>query len=276
VNLHADPLAAASRLVTQLHDLDVEPPADAAAALLVRKAALTAANRDPSQTLSEAVEQGTVTEDNVADLLLEAARDKVARDVARSLLRDNLNGPLGKRALTAIREDADRIISDLRPAFDTAAEGITQATFPPDTTPEKIVRLGPDATAAHNALEGHAATLDRIRGVRLALPTPPANTPTVALFLHPSSVPDATALTRAHALYTANHRSAGRVWHALTAAGYTLRLNTADETQALIDQTEEHSRRTQAADRQRERERNQREAKPYVDAWKQTVGSQRD
>ncbi len=230
-----------------LTGLGVELPAGAQLALDVHDTALAAATAHPGADLEAALNNGTMTPDNVGELLLSAAVAATARDKAHALLRD-LQMPLVRRFARAVRGDADRLITDLRKVFTPAAKVVQRAgsLFPVGATGEQVLAAGDQAAATWRELEQARRTLDTCHAVRVTMARDygigPASSD-VLMFVR--GLGSEQELARAAQAWD----TSGARWHALTAAGFELSLPDPEQiaaTRAAIEQTAQA-----AADRQR-------------------------
>lgn len=152
-----------------------------------------------------------------------------------------LHGILTREVLDVLRADAPRIINELRPEFDAAAEGVyaaVKAGVQAGMTTDNVIDLTPAAIAAWRALPGYLSRLDNIAAVRIEMTRVLGIPPLIdrgaelmgeridytACFTHPdSNVTAGYAEGRPHR------------WLSLaTATNCRLRLNDPDETQLIL------------------------------------------
>ena len=150
------------RYLDTLTALGVRVPKAATDAAAIYSTALAAASRQPDDTLRLALEAGELTPENVADRVHAAASDLTAQQNALTLVR-NLMLPLNRVIREALRDNRDRITTDLAAAFKPAAEKVTEAGkhFGPDTKADHVIDRGPEL-------------IDLWRS--LSAPTPPPST----------------------------------------------------------------------------------------------------
>ncbi len=113
-----------------LERLGVEPPAEftRARALLALGLGLglNTAVASPVDPLLADFQSGALTADAFPDRLRAAALEVAAKDAAYAVLRD-LTPPLVRHAARAVRDDGDRLITELRRPFDRAKASMTTA-----------------------------------------------------------------------------------------------------------------------------------------------------
>jgi len=243
-------------LCNQLESLGVDPPGEARRVLDVHAALMAAAAQSPSGDLREALADGTLTAASAPKLLWEAARNETARQSAQALSRD-LNHPVRSIAREALAGDADRIVTELRPKFDVAAESMQRAgqLIDQDATDAEVLAAGRDAAELWQQLAEHCAVLDSIMGARSALDAITGGQPSPTAAAYIEAAPDAEALDRAARLFDGAGpglsgplpRTVGGRWHRLTHAGYRLRLNSAQEARQVIAAANSATARTRAA-----------------------------
>ncbi|CAN5642132.1 hypothetical protein BH24ACT13_BH24ACT13_16480 [soil metagenome] len=230
-------------LCNQLESLGVEPPGEARRVLDVHAALMAAAAQSPSGDLRKALADGTLTAASAPKLLQNAARNENARQSAHALARD-LNHPVRSIVREAFAADADRIVAELRPAFDAASAGVQRAAalLAPDAGPAEVLAAGRDTTEPWQQLAEHCAVLDLIQGARSALYAISGGQPSPLVAAYIEAAPDAEALDRAARLFDGSGegltgplpRTVGGRWHRLISAGYTLRLNSGQEARQVI------------------------------------------
>lgn len=150
-------------------------------------------------------------------------------------------------------------MSDLCPGCLRRLAGIVAAIGEPAYFNRPAVRADQAATAAQT-LKRHRGVLDAIAGIRRQLATFGYGRGTnsdAALFI--SAASSAEQLTQAETLMQQTDGLGGHSLH-LTAGGFTLRLNTAEETRALQNTAHSATSAAQAAARER---RNAEHAKTW-------------
>jgi hypothetical protein len=220
------------RYLDDLTALNVTVPAKAIDAADVYRAALAAAGEAPAADLQAALVAGKLNPKNIGGMVREAALAQAAQQNAHQVVA-SLRLTINKVIRDALREDRDRIITELRKGFDPAAAEVAKAAehFGPGTTAEDIVTARPDVVKKYNQLAAHVTTLDLVsRAYRTLLSDVLRELPDDIATLF---VADAEDLGTLRELY----RSHGS-WLALAHAGYTLRLNTPNEAAALVARAE--------------------------------------
>ncbi len=260
-------------LAHDLQALGLDLPEQARTALDVQAAALTAASATPTEDLRADAEAGTLDPATIGARVREAALALNARAAAHEVARELIH-PLQKVATRAVMADADRIVKAMRPAFDTVAAGIAEAAarFDPDTSPERVIATGPEATAAYRTLDQHRATLDRVHAVRATLTRSygygATGTPAAAWYV--ATFVDFAQVERAQRLLEQDGGPGGQ-WLRLASAGYRLRLNTATEAAAVLAKAHGATDRAQRAAEQRSLAEHRRQYAGYLDAVTATV-----
>ncbi|MDF3309881.1 hypothetical protein P3H15_33220 [Rhodococcus sp. T2V] len=125
---------------------------------------------DPTAALTNAIAEGKFTPTTAAKLLEQATttdggNEKVAKirlSAELALIRrfyDELKGKSG-----------DAVIESLRPAFDTAAAAMVNASnhFSPEATADQVIDMGAEAAEVWRTLPQHRRTLDEILNVIIA------------------------------------------------------------------------------------------------------------
>lgn len=243
--------------------LGVDLPERVTQALAVYAAANEAATASPADDLRDAFERGELDPSSVGRVLRAAAVALNARQSMGALVQD-LQLPIVRTAVAALREDGDRIVADLRPAFDAAATGMTAAAgllATPDDA-ESVLTSGPDAAAAWSALAAHRDTLDTVHSVRLALAQCGYGPHDPHVSYYVSGVADEVALQDAAHAYDDSTGRGGR-WHRL-AGVVRLHLNTADQAARVLATARAGSTRQAQAQRQRDLEAARRAAVPFL------------
>jgi hypothetical protein len=231
-----------------LETLKVDLPDEVVRLLALWDAAGQIADADPADDLRAAVADGTVTVDTIADRLRQGALDINAKQGAVQLRRQ-LEPHLAAAISAALHADGDRIVTDLRPTFDRAAETVTAMAgkFSGTATPATILAAGPEASAAFHQLTEHQATLDRVWQARLGLAsTCGYGTHDVPVAMCIETADDLAHLHTAGDAYRETQRPGGR-WAALATAGYRLHLNTTEQARQLVDQATEATRSQERA-----------------------------
>ncbi len=236
----------------QLAAFDVALPAKATAALDIWRAANTAVADSPADQIRADFEAGTITAANVNKKIQDAAASLAASSLAQELTRELIH-PIAAAASRDVGEQADDIIRSLRPAWDQAAAGVAEAAkhFVAQATPAEILDGTPEAATAAQTLKRHRAILDAIAGIRRSLSTfgyGRGLPPDVAMFI--STAASSEQLAQAEELMRHDEGLGGR-WLHLTSGGFTLTLNTAAESTALIDSAHSATSAAQAAARER-------------------------
>lgn len=232
------------RYLDDLAGLGVTIPKRCLDARGIYEAALAAASSHPSDSLRLALDAGALTPENVGDRVREAAISLTAKQNAHQIVRD-LQNTLNKAIREALCEHATQIHGELDAVFKPAADGVARAAqhFGPDTTADEVLAMPTAAAAQWRTLASHMHTLDVVSaGYRSFLVdvmrTPPENK--AALF-----ITDGSKLDLAAELY----RVRGS-WHAMAAAGISLRLNTPEQAAAVVAEAQEIQARATAAERE--------------------------
>lgn len=216
-------------LMTSLRFLDdvtghgVTVPAAAETARATHYATHAAAQAQPTDDLRAALTDGRMTPDNAADMIREAALASVARQAANEMIRD-LSLVLARQITQAVRDDAPRIIEQLRARFAPAAATVTKAaqTFPPGVTAAQVVTMKPADIKVWNDLDDATATLEAVARIYRALLTEVTrHRPDHDGALFVTEVDD---LDQLGGLYRGRDK-----WLEMARAGYTLALNSPEE-----------------------------------------------
>ncbi len=191
---------------------------------------------NPVDSLAADFANGSLTLEDFPARLRAAALELAAKGSARAVLRD-LHNPLTRHAARAVRDDGDRLITELRRPFDQAKTSMTTAgsLFDENTRPEQVLALGPEAAAAWQQMTADADILDLVRAARMDMSRWGYGTAPQRTLLFTSGIDTTDQLAVAEQAFS---RSAGpgRHWHAL-AVGFHLHLGTAEEviaTQARL------------------------------------------
>jgi hypothetical protein len=225
--------------------LGVTLPTATATARDIYTEALRAARLDPSTGLKEALEAGTVTPENVAELVRQAARDLGAQAHASQIVRD-LHVTLNQAMRAALREDVDRIHRELRAVFEPAAATVTKAAqhFGPSTTADEVIGGKPEAIKLWKDVTGASGTLDAVSVAYRPLVVDilhNAPDPMVALFVdRPADLDQASEV----------YRAGNGCWLALAHAGFKLKLNSPTEAQAVVQADADRKAKAAAAERE--------------------------
>lgn len=192
-------------------------------------AAKEAAAHQPLSDLAAEYQSGKVTAANVGARMTAAGNALAVVDHIRQVLSTIENGVTGT-IRAAIRSDAEKILTALRPAFDQAATVVQTAGthFGSSATADQILAGGVPAVLASQQLSEALNTLTQIRALRIALAdcgygSPDNDAQDVTWWI--AEAEDSTALTTARRAYTAP----GDAFHNLAALGFTLRMNTSQE-----------------------------------------------
>lgn len=224
-------------------------------ALAVIKAAQAARDAQPMNDLRARYAAGEVTSDNAEGLIIEAAVLAAGADRIRQAAAE-MEGAASGTLRRWVGANADRIVKELRPAFDKAAAHVAVAGrhFPPGATPAQLVAAGSDAVAAHEGLDAALSTLDTLRTLRVDVADCAGNTEQdVTWWITPTPTHplDREAQDNAERLF----KGAGNAFHALAHAGFTLRMNTTAEAakvaagaRAITDAREAAEREAAAAE----------------------------
>lgn len=199
-------------------------PADAQAALDTISALRAAAASDPVADLS-----GDVTPKNAAMALRDLAGAMTARQ-SYEAARIALEQPLSRRYTDTIRAHVDDLITQMKPAFDAAAEVVHRAgkAFPPGSDKASVLDAGDVAVAAYRELDGALGILGTIRSARATL-ADLTGEPEQDVTWFITGAHDLDALAEARRIF----HGPGHVFHALAWAGYTLTLNTKRQAAGL-------------------------------------------
>ncbi|CAN5322016.1 hypothetical protein BH11ACT1_BH11ACT1_18080 [soil metagenome] len=218
-----------STFTRQLESVHVELPKAARVALDALTALRTALDTTPTANDFEA--PGKLTAASAADALHELARRLTVHEKSGAA-----HVELQRIAVTqfhkAIRSNADQLITALRKPFDEAATIVHTAGrhFPPGASHAAILAAGPEAASAWHQLGAAITQLDTIRSLRMQIGDVAGHgEQTVEWYIE--SATDAKALEAAQRAYT----GVGNAFHALAAAGFTLRLNTEDEAHKVAN-----------------------------------------
>lgn len=169
INRHARPELQA--ILDELRGEGVEPPAAALRALelhdeVVR--ALRTQDADIVRWLGRQPDLDAVTGAQIASKMRETA---IAAQLVGAHGQDSerLGAHLVERAIDALREDAERVLGELRPAFAGALAHFVRAHdagVTSGTTPADVIDLGDEAVAAWRKLADAATAADRLWRLR--------------------------------------------------------------------------------------------------------------
>jgi hypothetical protein len=232
----ADPTTL-NAVTAPLRQLGIALPDEATRLLDVLKAAQVP---DPTDALL--ADLTTLDPDNVAERLRQAALDHAARQAAPALLQ-RLTHRIGTGIAAALRTDGDRIVTELRDRLEQALPAVTEAAhhFAPTDKPATILDRGQDAADAYLKLRDALPTLEAVHAARFHLARTcaygRADVP-AAMFVTPPA--DLAGLRNAGRAYADTHGTGGR-WLALVRDGHTVTLNTAAETDALVNRLEKQA-----------------------------------
>jgi hypothetical protein len=225
--------------------LGVTLPTSTANARDIYFEALRATKFDPATDIMAAIEAGTVTPENVAELVQQAARDLGAQAHASQIVRD-LHRTLNRAMRDGLRGEAGRIRRELRAVFDPAAAAITKAAqhFGPGTRAEDVINAKPEVVKMWREASAHTRTLDDVTAAYRALVLNVlAEQPEqiVSLFVDkPADIDHAAELYRGNGS-----------WLALAHAGFKLRLNSPADAQAVMQAHEDVKAKAAAAEREK-------------------------
>jgi hypothetical protein len=216
--------------------LDVELPAEFRRAHAALATAGAVATSNPAETVLEDFRAG-MTPEELAERVQAAALALTAQQNAHQIIRD-LQSPLAKHARAAVRENGDALIRAMRKKFDHAAKAMNAAAglFPAQSSAEDVLRLGSAAAAAWGQLAEASRVLNLVHAARMAMAGYGTySDPEHRVLMYVADVRDPQSLAvAADAFDRDGHRAGpGGRWHALAAAGFKLRLNTAAEMAAL-------------------------------------------
>lgn len=215
-------------LTDALAACEIPTPKAAAAWLAIRDAVRDSATAHQIQQPDQVIDD--LTPKNAAEHVDRLVRQRLEVDERRAVV-SQLAATAEGRAARAIQADADKILAEYRARFDTAAQTIAAnaAAFSPDDEAEAVLNRGADAATAWTAIAHASATLDAAAMLWSTLYEQPLSADAVVASFdgdHWRRIDAQSALE--------NSRSR---WHALVAAGYTLRFNTWTEAQTLIAAT---------------------------------------
>lgn len=211
------------RYLDDLTALNVTLPDNAVRAADTYRAALAAAAEAPATDLQAALVAGTLTPDNIAAMVSDAALRQAAAKNAHEVV-NALRTTFNKVIRDALRLDRDRITKELRAQFDPAAAKVAEAAqhFGPDTTPDQVITAKPDVVKRYNQVAAHVTALDAVtQAYRTLLSDVLRELPDDIVTLFITGADD---LDHARDLYRARGS-----WLALAHAGFSLRLNTPSE-----------------------------------------------
>lgn len=241
-------IASYPRTISELAHFQVTVDKSVHDALDLLDAAKAAALLDPTADLAAAYQAGKLTPTNVGKHMIHAATISLARErlyLASQAIEQGVSATIREW----IRANADRIITEMRPAFDDAAALVhaAGAHFPPAATAAQIIEGGSRAVEAHEHLDAALATLHRVRALRIAVGDCAGHGEQDVTWWV-AAVSDALHLDQAVRAYT----SAGDAFHSLAHAGFTLRMNTVTEAARITSgvqrvEAEAESARTKVA-----------------------------
>jgi hypothetical protein len=215
------------RFAATLEQLGVDLHPDIAKVMALRTAALASATAQPTEDLRAAMLAGELDIDNIGERVTQAATALLVRDKARRVLND-LDRPLARLTAIAVANNGDAIVEALRPTVDQALAATRDAVhlLGADPNHSVILNAGPGAAAAYAAHQEARRVLDLVRKARRSMQEAgygPDETPAWWV----ERLRDDTDLENARQAW---HRAR---WAGLIEAGYTVRLNTATEAEAV-------------------------------------------
>lgn len=143
----------------------IAPPADFAVIDALRQAIGQAANDQPTASITADLLAGTLNDPKEArKRVIAAASALTAKEAARSVARD-LQRPLERRCLLAVRTEGERICDDLAATMrDTSTKlHTTLALLGPNPDAAHMRALGPEARDAYSERQ---TLIDRLRDLR--------------------------------------------------------------------------------------------------------------
>lgn len=237
------------RIITNLQRYGVTTDDTVAETLRIIDTANTVATTEPLKDLHAAYD--SLTPDTAAQAIIEAAtlaagsqRIREASGVVIGAAQGALRQWIGARE--------DEIVTSLRPAWDEAAAVVHAAGrhFPPGASPESILAGGVGAATAYQGLSSALDALAQIRSVRVDVADCAGNVEQDVTW-YIAGAKDMDDLASASRAFTGS----GSAWHALTFAGFTLRLNTRAEAaritagaRSVSDAKEQAEREARAAE----------------------------
>ncbi|SDY96050.1 hypothetical protein SAMN05661080_05141 [Modestobacter sp. DSM 44400] len=200
----------------------------------------------------------TADPDEIAQRIRQAGIDRAAQ-METVNVRNGFQHTLAKSAAAHLRADSDRVVREMRKRFDPAVKFVQAAAKRGLTEHSDMTVLldmgAPDVIAAYRALGPAVAELDRLAALRNQLTTVvgvgPREHPMAAFITGVTTeaelegaqnvwigqletVQHVTPMNGTHLANVRRNRLGG-AWLALVCAGYTLRLNTGSEAQAVVD-----------------------------------------
>lgn len=216
------------RYLDDLTALNVTLPTKSVAAADAYREALRVASLSPAADLAAGILGGIITADTIGEHVSTGALELAAKAHAHELVR-NLGTTFNRAIRDGLREDAERIITELRATFDPAAKAIMDAAlhFGPGTTAADVITAKPDVVKRYNSISSHGVTLDAVRRAYLTLLTDVTrDRPDEIAALFVTDADDLNALEE-----TYRDREP---WLSLAHHGYTLRLNTPAEAERVV------------------------------------------
>lgn len=252
-------------LTTELEHFGATLPKSVADARRILAEARKAAAVQPLDDLGEQYAAGSVTAANVSKMLHATAGALAARDNLHAALTQIENG-CHRTMRDGIRDNGEKILKALRPAFDNAATIVQTAGryFGSDPTAEQIMAGGVAAVAAHEQLADALHTLTRIRNLRVNLADCGYGAPDHAeqdTTWWIARAADSETLDAARRAYIAP----GHAFHNLAAAGFTLRMNTPAEAERV-------AAGARAATEAREEAEREAHLKEHRESWAPSLG----
>jgi hypothetical protein len=257
-----NPLISLDRLAALLDDLDAQLPADVAAVQELRGAVAGIVHDKPGANLAADIVAGAIDARTIRQRVIEAAHDVIAHDAAARIAQD-LDPIIDRRERTALAANGDAIVAAVRPRFDDAIAALVAfhehfgRTWSGDTTAETVLAAGPEGAALWHRQQTALATLDNIARVARTLQAARYwGEPEVAWYL--PTLANQADLSAAVAAFSQG-------WPAFIAAGFTPRLNTADEARALVDTTRRHDLEQTQRQQNADDERHQRDRDAFIE-----------
>ncbi|MDP9459400.1 MAG: hypothetical protein M3Q22_03830 [Actinomycetota bacterium] len=235
-----------------LERLGVDPPAEFVRARTLLTLGIDTALANPVDPLLADFASGALTAAEFPGRLRAAALEVAAKDSARAVLRD-MSPALVRHAIRAVRDDGDRLITELRRPFDEAKASMATAgsLFDERTSPERVLALGGEAAAAWQRMAADADVLDAVLTARMDMSRWGYGTAPQRSLMFVSGIGTADALAVAEQAFS-RPAGPGRQWHVLTAAGFPLHLSTAAEVVATQARLREEADQQAEADRRRQ------------------------
>lgn len=243
------------RFIRDLDALGIPVPSEVAAVQAIRHAINGLVFTPPIQSFEDDLAAGKITADTAVKRVRDAARQLIEHEKAVQVSRD-AEPTLVRLERRALGASGDSLVDALRPAFDQAATATSTFIERFGTNPAaETVLAAPGGSEAWQAQQSALAFFDRCR--RLCTDLAGVYYGPEAPTWYLADVADADALRRAVSIHANTARSFGD----LVAAGYSLRLNTNEEAEAIVAKT-----RTVAAEKAAARQAEGDEAKAKAKA----------